>query len=780
MIIIESYSNVSVTYTADGTQTVFSFPFDYLRKAFVKVEVAGEAMVQGTDYLVSSKTVVFNTAPNSESTIRIFRETSTTPLVSWADASVLRAKDMTIQQIQVLHILEEYKGQYDEDLANMLVIAGVVTDSGELQHIVDQLNAIDENAEAAATSEANALSYKNTANTAANTATNAASSATTTAQALTNYLETKETLTAPAIDTSLSVSGAAADAKITGNEIKNIAQNGFYALFGFFSWEEGGINDSTGETETGTKARTTTYVSTSQVDLLTTTSGTYIYYYNLVNGEYQYSSGTWFNNQKEIDKTKGYFKVLTAASYSSGYYKSVNACKYTRAYKEELKSQGIYVSPMYVGSGGAVSWVQTNNNCSLTVAFENDLHIEGYPSTQLTIRGSDVLAAATSYGLTVSDNTISGINYAIVYNVESTTVRVVNSPTYKKNKDEIILFRSYYNSYVSGLLVDYEIRRRYQATLNRISTLEAAVDSGSMMPDYWLTYMQTKIADVQDKDITIGNHGDSFIFVTDIHYENNDKNSPPVVRYILERSSVDRVICGGDTISGSTVAKSNALTSLNSARNMFRSIGVNPLYLRGNHDNNTEIASPAPEKVISDSEVYGILFKPVENEITMGSELNFYFDNKKQKIRYICLDTGHPDTNVLSDAQITWMQNRITELESGWSALVLTHQYYSTPPTKDGNGTKILAGLNAIYDTANATIIGVICGHSHHDYIETTAKGFPVISTTCDIRGGEGGGLTRNRGTVTEQAFDVFHIDTENRMIYATRIGAGSDRSISY
>ena len=343
-----------------------------------------------------------------------------------------------------------------------------------------------------------------------------------------------------------------------------------------------------------------------------------------------------------------------------------------------------------------------------------------------------------------------------------------------------VLFRGYYNSYVSGLLVDYEIRKRYQATQNRISDLETAV--GSTMPQYWLTYMQTKIADVQDKDVLVGQHGDSFVFITDIHYEFNDKNSPPVVKYVLHNSSVNRVVCGGDVISGGgTNTKASALTWLNKAQNSFRNIGVNPLYLRGNHDNNTEIYPAKPEIAISDSELYGILWKPIENEITVGDELNYYFDNPAQKIRYICLDTGHPDTYVMSDAQITWMQNRITELDSGWSVLVLTHQFYSsTPPTKDGNGTKIEAGLDAIYDSANATIIGVVCGHSHRDYIGTSAKGYPIICTTCDIRGGEGGGVTRTAGTITEQAFDVFHIDFANRMIYATRIGSGSDRSASY
>lgn len=121
MIIIANYSNVSVRYTANGTQTVFSFPFDYLRKAFVYVEVNEETILtQGTDYNVSGKTVVFATAPASGTVLRIYRSTDTTPLVSWADASVLRAKDMTLQQIQDLHILEEqdYWTRYNAMLRN--------------------------------------------------------------------------------------------------------------------------------------------------------------------------------------------------------------------------------------------------------------------------------------------------------------------------------------------------------------------------------------------------------------------------------------------------------------------------------------------------------------------------------------------------------------------------------------------------------------------------------------------------------------------------------------
>lgn len=39
--------------------------------------------------------------------IKIYRQTTTKPLVGWADASVLRAADMTVQSTQLLHLAEE-------------------------------------------------------------------------------------------------------------------------------------------------------------------------------------------------------------------------------------------------------------------------------------------------------------------------------------------------------------------------------------------------------------------------------------------------------------------------------------------------------------------------------------------------------------------------------------------------------------------------------------------------------------------------------------------------
>ena len=298
------------------------------------------------------------------------------------------------------------------------------------------------------------------------------------------------------------------------------------------------------------------------------------------------------------------------------------------------------------------------------------------------------------------------------------------------------------------------------------------------LPKYWRSYLDARLPDIRERDMETGNHGDSFIFITDLHYDANDGYSADAAEYIMERSSVSKVIIGGDICNGSSGGKQVCIDQILNCRNAFRKI--NPYYLRGNHDNNTEITDRTAEKTISDSELYGMILKPIEDRIVCDRELHYYFNNETQKIRYICLDTGHPDPYVIDDGQITWMQDRIRELPEGWTAVVLTHQFYDSDGSRDGNAEKIIAGLDAIYDEADAAIACVVCGHSHVDIMETTAKGYPVICTTCDARGGECGGLKRWFHTFTEHAFDVIHIDTAARKIHVTRIGAGADREAAY
>ena len=106
---ISNERKAQIFYQGNGTQTQYSFPFDYLRKAFVHVSLISdekiEELTQGTDYTVTDRVVTLAAATSLK--IKIYRVTTTKPLVGWADASVLRAADMTVQSTQLLHLAEE-------------------------------------------------------------------------------------------------------------------------------------------------------------------------------------------------------------------------------------------------------------------------------------------------------------------------------------------------------------------------------------------------------------------------------------------------------------------------------------------------------------------------------------------------------------------------------------------------------------------------------------------------------------------------------------------------
>lgn len=99
-----------VTYKGGGTQ--YTFPFLYLRKKFVKVSYQSPTgdvtnLEYERDYKVEEKTIKLTIAGNAEDTIIIYRRTPTEQIVDYIDSTILRAYHLNINQIQLLHILEE-------------------------------------------------------------------------------------------------------------------------------------------------------------------------------------------------------------------------------------------------------------------------------------------------------------------------------------------------------------------------------------------------------------------------------------------------------------------------------------------------------------------------------------------------------------------------------------------------------------------------------------------------------------------------------------------------
>lgn len=104
-------------YEGDGTRTDFTVPFDYLKKSFVIVQLGtgtttltgGDYGDTGSDYYFLDKTTIrLKVAPASGESLTIRRHTSATErVVTFKDASILKATDLDTSQMQAFHIAEE-------------------------------------------------------------------------------------------------------------------------------------------------------------------------------------------------------------------------------------------------------------------------------------------------------------------------------------------------------------------------------------------------------------------------------------------------------------------------------------------------------------------------------------------------------------------------------------------------------------------------------------------------------------------------------------------------
>ena len=115
-----------IIYEGDGTKTDFTVPFDYLKKSFVTVRLGTGAALTGGDYgdtgsdyyFLDKTTIRLKVAPASGESLTIRRYTSATErVVTFKDASILKATDLDTSQVQAFHIAEEGRDILEDSLS---------------------------------------------------------------------------------------------------------------------------------------------------------------------------------------------------------------------------------------------------------------------------------------------------------------------------------------------------------------------------------------------------------------------------------------------------------------------------------------------------------------------------------------------------------------------------------------------------------------------------------------------------------------------------------------
>ena len=96
----------------DGTQLLYTFPFSYLRKKFIKVDVLHAdnsitSLTYGVDYVVNDLSLTLTNPVKVGEHLIIYRQTTTNKIITWNDGSILLASDMNTEDVQMLHLQEE-------------------------------------------------------------------------------------------------------------------------------------------------------------------------------------------------------------------------------------------------------------------------------------------------------------------------------------------------------------------------------------------------------------------------------------------------------------------------------------------------------------------------------------------------------------------------------------------------------------------------------------------------------------------------------------------------
>lgn len=312
------------------------------------------------------------------------------------------------------------------------------------------------------------------------------------------------------------------------------------------------------------------------------------------------------------------------------------------------------------------------------------------------------------------------------------------------------------------------------------------------VPEYWHTAISNAENQFLVNDAKISPHSFRFVFLTDVHWDGNAKKSPVLINKICNDLDISLICFGGDVL---TRHKDKAdCTEI--SRDFIKKFDKKLFVTAGNHDNNSD-NNKNTSTILTSDEMYAALFRKNDYEIYYEQSANHgYFDFPSQRVRFIQIDTGTPfwydgektsvDENRL-DLEFDYLYQKISELDATWNVVIVTHEYFIGKSISSVN-SYVTERLNSKVLSKNfeATIAALFVGHTHfdmstvHNYDE---KNILVICTMQDAASSSQNtesGIPMVIGTDTEQAFDLVQIDFDNRKIYCTRVGAGESREFSY
>ena len=587
------------------------------------------------------------------------------------------------------------------------------------------------------------------------------------------WLDTHITATTPLVDNSLSVSGAAADAKVTGDRLNEL-DNAVYNITKL-TFEQGVIDSGTITYGSNKFVRSDSAIKVKAGDTLIFNKQPrqyvmVVYYYNSTTyNSYMSYKEDWVvnaNTDSELVISRdGYIRLrVTTGANVDITASEINGLNIVDLYADNVTS---IIVPHFVQgaiSGGADA--ESPKYCRT-------------PDYIFMPKGSKVIFGGLDFQITINvyyyytPNASSYVGYAS--SDVSANPSIVNSVTIPE--DCYIRLRVNRGNMADITPTDVE---GWNAIKYRIN-VGNAVKSDIKVESFNTTYLTEDVdweTPLSNYTALINNasHADAFMFFTDPHIMGSNGLFPVlmVAKYIgylqkiYNNTPCNFVVGGGDWLnSGDTVAQ--AKMKLGYISGMMSSLfGDDYKPIVGNHDTNY---------IGSDTIDYQTM-----TNLWYGKTGKNYYKFTTPSANYYVLDTWHENQTTMNDyrwEQIDWLASDLIENDSPRSALMF-HIFYSA-----GAGTttntfadvigEIISAYNAhtvvetygrTYDFTGTTgkIYFVCVGHSHSDFTATIG-GVPCIGT-----------INMQAGNIP--TFDLVYVDYDNRKYKTIRIGTGSNRTI--
>ena len=348
----------------------------------------------------------------------------------------------------------------------------------------------------------------------------------------------------------------------------------------------------------------------------------------------------------------------------------------------------------------------------------------------------------------------------------------------------------------NGRIDDIEVETA-QNTADIASISAGISDFVKVVPDYFDSQLATKIPAIIANMNEAGSNGETFVFITDIHWETNYKNSPALVDYVLKHTKVQNVFSGGDLINEGD--NSTMMATLIECIRSFQFPLADNFFpvARGNHDDNSNWSSA--EDIASHefdyNTVRSLVCNQVVNKVTFltNTEHSFYFDHEQSKTRFVFIDTRRNGT--VSNFPSTALNTLLLATPQDYKLVFIAHYLYASSfksgaimlmnmvSAFNAKTTGSYSGVNFDYTNTNGKAVCIIGGHTHFDIDwekdDTTngnISGVPIIITDTDSYRNHSG----TEGTADSQCFDVMTINYSANTIKCVRIGRGSDRSFTF